>query len=569
MDHKAHIFSSRFLLVGACLLAAAALVIFYFARSTAGPAPAPAVKGPDAPPALPAIAVIPITIACPGMASSLVDETVLLPLSQAIKSVPGFQSVHSIAEEGQGRLDVAVLKDDAFQARQDLSEVMARLQPTLPDGVQPPTILRRSPDALPDFWLVVRSDGRQDVAFLSRVVDIDILPAMERLPGVSSSIVVGAARRVVSIEPDLMKMKAAGMVLIDLANALNSKDVKATRADQFAEIVVAHVGGKPLNLLDVAVVREMAVPSGFAHFAGGPAVAVGVYLRKDADRDAVEAAVDKLVNEWATSLAEGISVVRTPAEPEVLLLEAVAGNTSADDGIDSAVRKFERDLQAMLPQLPPTLIVRGPQQAAPTFLLTSFKDAIQRRDAVNAVYEINRRTNEIDVRISDLGESRLPWPVRIAVLGSDHKRKGEELLNSIQSSDSEVIDAGLQTERSLPRDSIHLDRDKARVAGIALADIQRTLSIALGTGLGDKSYRIFLGDKPDLDKVMLAAGKWVPLSSLISIGKELEPVRIDRVNGNRCTIITAGLQPGGTMAAARPKIESLAAKTKAEIVFVP
>ena len=574
MSQYGHYFSTRFVAVTAGILAVVAVGIFLIATQPAAP---PVVDKkppePDKPPVEATTEFFTISIASPGTSTDLMDDTILLPISTALKSIDGVKATHSAAFEGRGEVVVAATTPDAAMFRQSIAEAMARLSPMLPEGVEPPVVRIGRTDRLPDVWLVLRSTGGQDLAYLSRVVRFEIVEAVQRIAGVESVEVIGEVKPRLVITLNAEKLKARNLELADLAAPLERKgDVTAiTSADKLGEVKIADRDGMPVLLRDVADVRESVKPSGMATYGRGPAVAVGLYLHDGKDLNAVEAKLKALQQEWKKGLSAETETILLPASAHELLLEARAPEETLPLAKLLRLNRFEAELLAAFPSLPPTLVLQAAPEL-PMYLTASFPAGESRSRAVDTVRQIDEDTPDVSVRVTNAGRREPRWPIRFGVVGSDRPEKAAALVKQLRAGVPELTDAEILTAPQVQQQQMRIDREKTRAAGIGFADVTNAMQL-MTAGLPNRPVPIEFRP-PDREPfgdmtVKSSDGKLVPLGSLVTIEMTLEPARIDRADGERCVIITANLAPGKDRAEAIRKIESLAAVAKAKIILLP
>ena len=122
----------------------------------------------------------------PGASPEEVEMTVTRPLEALLGTSAGLNGISSVSSENASTLIMEYTQstnmDSAMIA---LSGSIDLLADELPDGVGRPMLMRISPDMLPIMIASVDMDN-MSLAELSAFVDSDILPQMERIPGMAA-----------------------------------------------------------------------------------------------------------------------------------------------------------------------------------------------------------------------------------------------------------------------------------------------------------------------------------------------------------------------------------------------
>ncbi|KHF37684.1 Swarming motility protein SwrC [Paenibacillus sp. P1XP2] len=126
-----------------------------------------------------------VTAVYPGAAPEGVVQDVTVPLEQRLRNVDGVKTVTSTSMENAANIamefDYGTDLDQATAAvREALNEVK------LPDGAQKPTISKFSMNSLPVVSLSA-SDDSDDLEKLTRNIENQVEPELEKIPGVAPS----------------------------------------------------------------------------------------------------------------------------------------------------------------------------------------------------------------------------------------------------------------------------------------------------------------------------------------------------------------------------------------------
>lgn len=158
-----------------------------------------------------------------GKAAEEVERRVTVPLEVATTGLPGLIGQRSISTFG---LSVITLTfDDNVKARQARLDVSQRLSDAdLPDGVKPSL----SPDTTPvgEIYRYVLK-GPLPVAELKLIQDWQLEREFKRIPGVADVVSFGGPTRTVDVRLDVARMKAMGLNVANVAQALGQNHANA------------------------------------------------------------------------------------------------------------------------------------------------------------------------------------------------------------------------------------------------------------------------------------------------------------------------------------------------------
>ncbi|GAA4894623.1 CusA/CzcA family heavy metal efflux RND transporter [Ferrimonas pelagia] len=297
----------------------------------------------DALPDLSDVQVI-VKTAYPGQAPQLVEDQITYPLSTAMLSVPGAQTVRGFSMFGDSFVYV-IFEDgtDIYWARSRVLEYLSQIQDQLPPGVTPSL----GPDASGVGWVfqyaLVDKTGRQDLAQLRSLQDWFLKLELQSVAGVSEVATVGGMEQAyqIVVDPhklalyrlDLMAVKnaldnanaAVGGSVIEMAEAeymITASGYRQTLQD-FAEIPLGVLSdsGTPVLMKDVAQLRTgPAARRGIAELDGKGEVVGGIVVMRYGENalTTIENVKTKLA-EIQSGLPEGVEIVVTYDRSELIL----------------------------------------------------------------------------------------------------------------------------------------------------------------------------------------------------------------------------------------------------------
>ena len=268
-----------------------------------------------------------VSVSYPGATPDEVEESIVLKIEEQIKGIDGLKQVRSTVTEGGGSV-VAELKmgEDVNRALDDIKALVDRIQ-TFPAGTERPEVTE-----VTNRQSVIRIVLYGDVSERTlKELAYRTEDALSALPVVSYVETTGVREYEISIEVPLRRLRALGLTLRDISNAVRSGslDLSAGSIDtrneevrirttgqnytqqDFEEIIVlSRADGTVVRLGDIAEVRD-----GFrevdliARYRGQRAAYVEVFRTADEKVLEIVAAVEvHLDQEVIPFLPEGVGL---------------------------------------------------------------------------------------------------------------------------------------------------------------------------------------------------------------------------------------------------------------------
>ncbi|WP_370977909.1 efflux RND transporter permease subunit [Agaribacterium sp. ZY112] len=268
-----------------------------------------------------------------GQSPELVEAQITYPLTTAMLSVPGAQSVRGFSFYGDSYVYVIFDDDtDLYWARSRVLEYLSQVSSRLPEGVKP----ELGPDATGVGWVYIYSlidkSGQHDLSQLRSLQDWFLKYELQAVPGVAEVATVGGMIKQYQINLQPEKLRAFGIPVghvqqaikqanqetgasvIELAEAEYMLRVSGYISD-IEDLQTVPLGikqqGVPLLLRDVAFIGEgPAMRRGIAELNGQGEVVGGIIVMRHGENalatiDAVKAKLKSL----KTSLPQGVELV--------------------------------------------------------------------------------------------------------------------------------------------------------------------------------------------------------------------------------------------------------------------
>ena len=263
----------------------------------------------------------------PGASPEIIEEQITRPIEDAVKGADGLDSIQSTTREGSATISVTFeFGTDIDNAVNQLTTSVNRIQPTLPDGVEP-TIFAGSTDDIPA--IVLAASGGTDANDLADRLNRSVVPELNAIDGVRDVQVTGTRRRQVVITPDLPEMARRGVEPTVLTGVLqaNGMSIPAgsvtegnralsvqvgdpiTEVGQLEDLLLTGSSG-PVKLGDVATVRSRQAPAtSFTRTDGVESLGLAVTAAPDGNPVAISHEVNDMLPDLASATGARLTVI--------------------------------------------------------------------------------------------------------------------------------------------------------------------------------------------------------------------------------------------------------------------
>jgi HAE1 family hydrophobic/amphiphilic exporter-1 len=263
-----------------------------------------------------------ISTSYPGAAPQVVAQRVTTPIEQAVGGVSGIEDVTSTSSTGMSQVVVNMqYGTDMTSAQQDLKAAVSRIEASLPEDVDTPSVGTGSIDDFPVIQLSV-TDGDVDQGVLADRLDTIAVPELQKIDGVRAVTVSGAPEPRVEIDLDLDQLADEGLSAASVTQTLQAAGAvtSAGSLEDGDRTLSVNVGERLTSAEDVADL-EMLTPT-------GDTVTIGD-VAKVTETDAPETSISRTNGEPSLSL----SITKTPEGNTVEVSDAV--NAELPDIADS------------------------------------------------------------------------------------------------------------------------------------------------------------------------------------------------------------------------------------------
>ncbi|MFN3740269.1 MAG: efflux RND transporter permease subunit [Thermodesulfovibrionales bacterium] len=271
----------------------------------------------------------------PGRSPDLVENQITYPISSTLLAAPEVSVVRGFSFLGSSFVYV-IFKEgtDIYWARSRVLEYLQSVRSKLPQDVNP--VL--GPDATSLGWgfsyALIDESGRYNLSELRSLQDWNIKLGLESVPGVSQVASVGGFVKQYQVIVDPIRLKAYGLNLMDVMNAIKSSNIDVEgrvlelsgaeymirgrgyikNLEDIKNTVLRSVKGVPVFLKDLARIElGPEIRRGVAELDGKGEVVGGIVVVRFGENvlDVIERVKEKIKTEIEPSLPEGVKIVVT------------------------------------------------------------------------------------------------------------------------------------------------------------------------------------------------------------------------------------------------------------------
>ena len=210
-----------------------------------------------------------------GVAPAEVENLVTRPMEAALSSAPGVYRINSTSSEGSSSVRVQFNYDvNLDEAADEIRTRVDRVRGALPEGALPPTIFKFDTNQFPIMFLAVSAD--MEPRELRTLLEKDIQPRVERVPGVATVDIRGGLRREIQVKLSIEKLRSYNLSVNTIVNILRAENQNRPvgpmdegryevllrsegefqNVEEIENVVVTSRGGTPIYLRDVAQVID-------------------------------------------------------------------------------------------------------------------------------------------------------------------------------------------------------------------------------------------------------------------------------------------------------------------------
>ncbi len=260
--------------------------------------------------------IVIVTTTLKGASVEEMESGVTKPIEEAINTIEGIDELRSVTKEGLSHVAVIfVLERNREAAAQDVRDKVAAIIAQLPEGTDTPVVDKFDVESSPIVSIAVA--GNRSVREVTEIARKQVKEDLETLRGVGSVTLLGGLERAINVDVDTDKLAAYQISIQQVKAALRSQNLeipsghvdqgpkelvlrtmgRITRVEDFKQLIVGNVRGRPLTVGDVAAVTDGAVePRTLARLDDDPAVSL--LIRKQSGTNTVDV-IDRIKDRLA------------------------------------------------------------------------------------------------------------------------------------------------------------------------------------------------------------------------------------------------------------------------------
>jgi len=238
---------------------------------------------------------LPIVIVTTTRSGASVEEMetgVTKRIEEAVNTISGIDELRSTTKEGLSTVVIQfLLEKNRDVAQQEVQGKINTILSQLPTGTDTPIIDKFDIDATPVMTIAI--SGKRSLREVTEIADKEIKDSLSSLSGVGSVSLVGGRKRAVNVTVDTDLLDAYGLSIEDVRRALGNQNLelpggrvdqqrrelvlrtmgRIEHSSQFADLIVANLGGNPVRLKDLGRVEDgFEEPRGLGRLDGDNAV---------------------------------------------------------------------------------------------------------------------------------------------------------------------------------------------------------------------------------------------------------------------------------------------------------
>ncbi|MDH0616394.1 MULTISPECIES: efflux RND transporter permease subunit [unclassified Agrobacterium] len=290
------------------------------------------------------VPVVVVITTYPGATPETVETEITRPVEDALNTLGGLDEVTSTSYEGRSVVVAKFkLEVQSSAAAQEVRDKIAAIEANFPEDARKPVISRFDPAADPILSVAISSTSL-DVTALTSLADQRVVRQLTTVAGVGQATLVGARKRQIDVTIDETRMRALGIGVNEVVNALrsgNSNSPAGSVVDPVSErtiqvqgrieepqalldMVVARRGGAAIELRDIATLAEGAAdPESRALYNGQTALAIDIVKVQDANTVQVVSDVRKRLDALNAELAPQNVRLRIVTDSSIPIRESV------------------------------------------------------------------------------------------------------------------------------------------------------------------------------------------------------------------------------------------------------
>ncbi len=197
--------------------------------------------------------ILTVTTTYPGASPATVESQVSKPLEDALA---GLENISEVTSFSLDNASVVLLEfkasADIDASLEDAQRKVNNILNNLPDGASSPVLAKIEPNASPVLQVSAVASNMDDKAFME-LMDDQLIPQIKQTKGVAEVQVIGGERREFRVNVDKDKLKAYGLTLSSVNQAISAANVEfpTGKVKNRSEQITVRLSGKFKNVQDL------------------------------------------------------------------------------------------------------------------------------------------------------------------------------------------------------------------------------------------------------------------------------------------------------------------------------
>ncbi|MCX7696405.1 MAG: efflux RND transporter permease subunit [Bacteroidales bacterium] len=218
---------------------------------------------------------ITIVATYPGANAETVEQLITKPIEESVSSLNGLKKVSSRSNDNISIVTVEFnYGTDLNEAANDIRNVLDRVMPLLPAGIERPSIFKFSTSQMPVLFYAVTAEKNYEG--LANILEDKVVNRLNRVDGVASVMMIGAPKRVVYVDFDPLLLNNYGFTFDQVISLIKSENItipvgtvktddleykisfegEFSSAKDIENLVIGTQSGRIIRIKDVAVVKD-------------------------------------------------------------------------------------------------------------------------------------------------------------------------------------------------------------------------------------------------------------------------------------------------------------------------
>ena len=254
--------------------------------------------------------VVTIIVSDPGASPEEIETEISKKIEDAVNTISDIDELRSTSTEGQSLVMVTFeLSKDGNVGAEEVQNKVNQIVNQLPQSAKTPVVQKLDTDAAPVIQLAVSSP--RSLRDLTLIADKLIRQKLQTATGVGQVLLVGGARREIHVNVDPEKLRAYGLTITDVVNAVRQQNLeipggalnagtkeftvrtmgRITDPKQFNDIAIGTQQGYVVKVSDIGGAEDSyEEPSTTSRLNGTPAITL--VISKQSGANTVETATD-------------------------------------------------------------------------------------------------------------------------------------------------------------------------------------------------------------------------------------------------------------------------------------